>query len=100
MVTETRNRRVKVPYQKEVIDQKYRTVKERVPVTRVVHKEIPVYNVVRNEDCADCVQYDTYPTSGHYVEAPVQALPESTYEDRMEPNVETYPPYVETRPES
>jgi len=83
---------------KTVYEEEWKT--KVVPVTRLVHKEIPVYNLVRNEDCGDCVQYDTYPTSSQHVEAPVQALPESTYEDRMEPNVETYPQYVETRPES
>jgi len=113
MVSETRSRRVKVPYQKEVIDQQYRTVKESVPVTKfrteydtiiktvyedswrtkvvpvtkVVHKDIPVFEVVPNEDCTNCVQVDAQP---------VQVLPESNYNDHMKPYVETYQPYVET----
>merc|ERR1711920_580381 len=124
MTPETRKRRVKVPYQKEVVEQKYRTVKENipvrkfrteydtvtntvyvdemrtkmVPVTQLVHKEIPVYNVV-NEDYADCVQVDAYPAGYEQVESTMQALPESTYEGNVEPYVETYPRYVETRPE-
>jgi len=106
MVPETRKRSVKVPYQKEVVDQKYRTVKESVPVTKyrteydtvaktvyedewrtkvvpvtkLIQRELPVYNVVRNEDCNDCTQVDAYPV---------------TYEHE----VETYPPYVEAHPE-
>jgi len=125
MTPETRKRRVKVPYQKEVVEQKYRTVKESipvrkfrteydtvtntvyvdemrtkmVPVTKLVHKDIPVYNVVRNEDCADCVQVDAYPASYDHVEPAMQAPPESTNKENVEPYVETYPRYVETRPE-
>jgi len=123
MVSETRNRRVKVPYQKEVVDQKYRTVKESipvtkfrteydtvaktvyedawrtkvVPVTKLIHKEIPVYNVVRNENCRDCVQVDAYQTNYEHVEQPVEVLPESTYNAKQ--YVETYAPYIETHPE-
>merc|ERR1719320_1670735 len=125
MVPETRTRRVKVPYQKEVVDQKYRTVKESIPVTKfrteydtvaktvyedawrtrvipvtkVVHEEIPVYNVVRNENCGDCVQVDAYPTGYDHVGPPVEVLPESTYNENAKTYVKSYPPYVETHPE-
>jgi len=125
MTPETRNRRVKVPYQKEVVEQKYRTVKESipvrkfrteydtvtntvyvdetrtkmVPVTKLVQKDIPVYNVVRNEDCADCVQVDAYGASYDQVEPKMQSVSESDYKQNVEPYVETYPRYVETRPE-
>jgi len=125
MAPETRKRRVKVPYQKEVVEQKYRTVKESVPVkkfrtefdtvtnmvyedqwktevvpvTKLVHKELPVYNVVRNDDCADCVQIDAYPASYNQVEPTVQMLPESIYEENVKPYAETYPRYIETLPE-
>jgi len=125
MTPETRKRRVKVPYQKEVVEEKYRTVKESipvrkfrteydtvtntvyvdemrtkmVPVTKLVHKDIPVYNVVRNEDCADCVQVDAYPASYDNVEPKMQSVSESDYKENVEPYVETYPRYVETRPE-
>jgi len=84
MVPETRKRWVKVPFQKQVIDQKYRKVKESVPVTKyrtefdtvsktvyedawrtkvvpvtkIVRKVIPVYNVVPNGDCGNCDQVD------------------------------------------
>jgi len=107
MVPEVRTHSVRVPYQKEVVDKKYRTVKESVPVTKyrtefdtvaktvykdewrtevvpvtkLIHKELPVYNVVRNEDCDDCSQVDAYPV---------------TYNHEME----TYPTHVETRTES
>lgn len=120
MVSEARTRRVKVPYQKEVVDQKYRTVKESVPVTKfrteydtitktvyeeswrtkvvpvtkVVHKDIPVFEVVRNEDCGNCVQVDALQASYNHQEPAVQVLPDSNYIDHM--NVETYQPYVET----
>jgi len=70
-----------------------------VPVTKLVHKDIPVYNVVRNEDCADCVQVDAYPASYDHVEPAMQAPPESTNKENVAPYVETYPRYVETRPE-
>jgi len=125
MTAETRTRRVKVPYQKEVVEQKYRTVKEnvpvrkfrteydtvtntvyvdemrtkKVPVTKLVHKDIPVYNVVPNEDCADCVQVDAYPASYDHVESTPQALPHSTFTEIENPYVQTYPRYIETRPE-
>lgn len=122
MVAETRKRRVKIPYKKEVLEQKYRTVTETVPVTKyrteyqtiaktvyednwktecvpvtnIVHKEIPVYNVVPNEDCGDCEQIDPYPTNYNQVESKVEVLPEPTSNDRVKPHVKTYPPYVET----
>jgi len=125
MAPETRNRRVRVPYQKEVVETKYRTVKESVPVrkfrteydtvsktvydeewktkavpvTKVVHKEIPVYHVVRNEKCADCVQVAAYPASYSHVQPTAQMLPESTYEDTVKPHVEAYPRYVQAHPE-
>jgi len=125
MTPETRKRRVKVPYKKEVVEQKYRTVKESVPVrkyrteydtvtktvyddewrtkmvpvTKLVQKDIPVYNVVQNEDCADCVQVDAYPAGYDRVEPAMQVLPGSTYEGNVEPYVETYPRYVEIRTE-
>merc|ERR1719193_2451521 len=107
MAPETRKRRVKVPYQKEVVEQKYRTVKENipvkkfrteydtvtnmvyvdevrtkmVPVTKLVHKDIPVYNVVRNEDCAVCVQVDAYPASYDHVKPTMQSVSESDYKE-------------------
>jgi len=85
MVPETRTRKIKVPYQKEVVDQQYRNVKEKVPVTKyrteydtvsktvmeeswrtkvvpvtkLVHKQIPVYNVVPTGNCGNCDQIDT-----------------------------------------
>jgi len=85
MVPETRTRKIKVPYQKEVVDQKFRNVKEEVPVTKyrteydmvsktvmeeswrtkvvpvtkMVYKEIPVYNVVPTGNCGNCDQIDT-----------------------------------------
>jgi len=125
MIPETRNRRVKVPYQKEVVDQKYRTIKESVPVikyrteydtvsktvyedewrtrvvpvTKLVKKELPVYNVVRNEDCDDCTQVDGYPLSYVDIEAPVQVPPGTTSQENKKPSIDTYPPYVETHPE-
>jgi len=84
MVSETRKRLVKVPFQKQVIDQKYRKVKESVPVTKyrtefdtvsktvyedawrtkvvpvtkMVQKVIPVFNVVLSADCGNCDQVD------------------------------------------
>jgi len=85
MVPETRTRKIKVPYQKEIIDQKYRSVTEQVPVTKyrteydtvsktvyedkwrtkvvpvtkIISKEIPVYNVVPTGNCGNCDQVDT-----------------------------------------
>jgi len=85
MVPETRTRKIKVPYQKEIIDQKYRSVTEQVPVTKyrteydtvsktvyedrwrtkvvpvtkIISKEIPVYNVVPTGNCGNCGQVDT-----------------------------------------
>jgi len=126
MVPETRTRRVKIPYQKEVIDQQYRTVKESVPVTKfrteydtvvktiyedawrtkvvlvtkMVHKDIPVYEVVPNDDCTNCVQMDAPQESNNHREPAAQVLPESNYNDHMKPYVETYPPHVETHPQS
>jgi len=127
MAPETRKRSVRVPYQKEVVEQKYRTVKENVPVTKfrteydtvtktvyedewqtkavpvtkMVRKELPVYDIVRNENCADCVQIDAYPASYDQVQPTVQMLPESSlsYEETMKPYVENYPRLMETHPE-
>jgi len=130
MVSETRTRRVKVPYQKEVIDQQYRTVTERVPVTKfrteydtitktiyedtwrtkmvpvtkIVHKEIPVYNVVRNEDCGNCVQVMGYPASNNHLASNNHVgqaiqVTESAYNDHMKQYPQTYPHYVETHPQ-
>jgi len=82
--SETRNRRVKVPYQKEVEHQEYRKITEKVPVTKyrteydtvtktvyedqwgtklvpvtkIIHKEIPVWQVVPTGDCGNCDQVD------------------------------------------
>jgi len=125
MVSETRNRSVKVPYQKEVLEQKYRTVTEKVPVTKyrteyhtvsktvyedswktevvpvtnIVHREIPVYNIVTNDDCGSCEQIDAYPTNYKQVGSAVGVLPEPTYNDQVKPYVKKYPPYVETQSE-
>jgi len=87
MVPETRTRRVKVPYSKEVVEQQYRTVQdtipvtkyrteydtisetvyddswktECVPVTKMVHKEIPVFEVLPKPggECGNCDQIES-----------------------------------------
>jgi len=126
MVSETRKRSVKIPYQKQVLDVKYRTVTDSVPVTKyrtayetvaktvyeeqwktecvpvtnIVHKEIPVYNIVPNEDCGECEQIDSYPTNNNQIGSLVEVLPERTYNDQAKPYVQTYPPYVETHRET
>jgi len=128
MVCETRNRQVKVPYTKEIIDQKYVKVKESVPVTKcrteydtiprtvyeeswrtkmvpvtkIVHKEIPVYSVVRNDDCENCAQVEFNAPSHTPVEHPSKIISEPAYNDHVNSHIDTYPPYVETyqEPES
>jgi len=72
---------------------------KKVPVTKLVRKDIPVYNVVPNEDCEDCVQVDAYPASYDRVESTPQVLPYSTFNEIENPYVQTYPRYIETRPE-
>jgi len=87
MVPETRTRKIKVPYQKEIVDQQIRKITETipvtkyrteydtvsktvyedswqtklVPVTKIVRKEIPVYQVVPTGDCGNCNQVDAGP---------------------------------------
>jgi len=130
MVSETRNQSVKIPYEKEVLEQQYRTVTERVPVvkyrteyetvprtvfeeswktelvpvTNIVYKQIPVYSIVTNEDCDGCLQVD--PSNHNRVdnynqlESQTGALTKPTYNNQVKPHVETYPPYVETYQEA
>jgi len=116
---------VKVPYEKDIFEQKYRTVNERVPYTKfrtycdilpttvyeeesrtrvvpvpkICYNEIPVYNFVRGENLTDYVWADAYPKASDNLEVPVQWLQESTFKENTNPNVEIYPPYVETHPE-
>lgn len=124
MVPETRNHCVKIPYRKEVLEKQYRTVTERVPVTKyrteydnvaetvyedmwktecvpvtnIVYKQIPVYNIVTNEGDL-CEQIDRYPANYNQAASPVQVLSEQTYNDRVQTHVETYPPQVVAHPE-
>merc|ERR1719233_2112927 len=83
LVPENRTKKVKVPYQKEVTEKKYRKVKEKVPVairyrtkfdtvsktiyedegrtkvvpvTKTIRMEVPVFNVVPKGDCGNCDQ--------------------------------------------
>jgi len=118
MVPETRTRKVKVPYQKEVIDQKYRKVKENVPVTKyrtefdtvsktiyedawrtkvvpvtkIIRKEIPVYNVVPTGDCGNCEQIQSGVATNANEENPATTEQEPTYKSDIEQNSEVQQP--------
>jgi len=121
MVPETRKRWVKVPFQKQVLDQKYRKVKESVPVTKyrtefdtvsktiyedswrtkvvpvtkIVQKVIPVYNVVPNADCGNCDQVDARMAIANQVNS--GRMEQNTYRSDVRPNamVQSQPPPVE-----
>jgi len=116
MVPETRTRVVKVPYQKQFVDQKYRKVKENVPVTKyrteydtvsktiyedawrtkvvpvtkIVRKEIPVFNVVLNEDCGNCDQVDQVyaGTAGNVITGNPDRTEQETYQNEVDANAE------------
>jgi len=113
MISETRTRKVRVPYEKQVVDQKHKMVKENVPVTKyrteydtvsktiyedawrtkivpvtkIVRTEIPVFNVVANGDCGNCAQIDGRATENVNSGNPVR-MEQATFKSDIQANAE------------